>query len=445
MTILAFLLVIGVLVTFHEFGHFIAARACGVKVLTFSIGFGRKLVSWQRGDTEWRIALVPLGGFVRMLDSREGEVPEADRARAFDARPVWQRMIVVVAGPLANLLLAVLLFSWTMSGAQTTLQPLVGTVVAQTAAAAAGLQTGDRVLAVNGRAVTDWSELRGSIADVIADGDTPQLRVQRQQRQLSLSLDLQRFNLQTLDQHTFAKLGLMPVRYLPQVGAVLPNGAAARAGLKADDRLLQVDGKPIGSWEAWVAWVQNHPGKTMRLQVQRGTQLLSLSLRPDAVEQDGQQVGRIGVAPALDMSWQQLLLQTKQVGAVDAIAAAVQRTADLSGSTLRMMLAMFGGTVSLDALSGPLTIAEYAGKSADAGFDALLEFMALISVSLGVFNLLPIPVLDGGHLLYHVVELIRGRPLPERAYEVGQRLGMAFIMTVMLLALFNDFARLLAQ
>ncbi|MFC3533166.1 RIP metalloprotease RseP [Vogesella facilis] len=445
MTILAFLLVIGVLVTFHEFGHFLAARACGVKVLTFSIGFGRKLFSWQRGDTEWRIALVPLGGFVRMLDSREGEVPELDRERAFDARPVWQRMIVVVAGPLANLLLAVLLFSWTMSGSQSTLQPLVGTVVAQTAAAAAGLQPGDRVLAVNGRAVADWTELRGSIADVIADGDKPLLRIQRRQQQLSLPLDLPRFNLQTLDQHTFVKLGLMPVRYLPQVGAVQPGGAAARAGLQAGDRLLQVDGKPIRSWEAWVVWVQNHPGKGMQLQVQRGTRLLALSLRPDAVELDGQQVGRIGVAPALDMAWQQQLLQSKHVGVVDAIAAALQRTADLSGSTLRMMLAMFGGTVSLDALSGPLTIAEFAGKSADAGVDALLEFMALISVSLGVFNLLPIPVLDGGHLLYHVVELIRGRPLPERAYEVGQRLGMAFIMTVMLLALFNDFARLLAQ
>ncbi|SCK23951.1 RIP metalloprotease RseP [Vogesella sp. LIG4] len=445
MTLLAFLLVIGVLVTFHEFGHFLAARACGIKVLTFSIGFGRKLISWQPGETEWRIALVPLGGFVRMLDSREGEVPAADAARAFDARPIWQRMIVVSAGPLANLLLAVLLFSWTMSGAQTTIRPLIGTVVAQTAAAAAGVQAGDRVLAVNGQPVADWTELRGTIADVIADGGKLQLRVQRAQLQQNLNFDLERFELQTLNEHTFAKLGLMPVRYLPQVGAVLPGGAGARAGLLTGDRLLAIDGRPVGNWEAWVAWVQNHPGRQVKLQVQRAGKLLLLNLRPDAVEQDGQQVGRIGVAPALDQAWMRQLLQGKQVPAGDAVVAALHRTVELSGSTLHMMFAMLTGTVSLDALSGPLTIAEYAGKSADAGLDALLEFMALISVSLGVFNLLPIPVLDGGHLLYHVIELIRGRPLPERAYEVGQRLGMAFIMTVMLLALFNDFARLLGQ
>ncbi|WP_174875168.1 RIP metalloprotease RseP [Vogesella oryzae] len=445
MTVLAFLLVIGVLVTFHEFGHFLAARACGVKVLTFSIGFGRKLFSWQRGETEWRIALIPLGGFVRMLDSREGDVPDGDRDRAFDARPVWQRMIVVAAGPVANLLLAVLLFSWTMSGMQTSQQPLVGTVVAETAAAAAGLRAGDRVLAVNGRNVQDWGELRGTLEDVIADGGKPRLLIQRQQQQLSVSLDLLRFNLQTLDQHTFARLGLMPVRYLPKIGAVLPGGAGERAGLRSGDVLLSVDDKPVVSWEGWVQWVQNHPGKLMQLRVLRSGKELPLSLRPDSVELDGQQLGRIGVAPVLDEVWLKQSLQTRYVGARDAVVAAVKRTADLSASSLRMMLAMFGGTVSLDALSGPLTIAEYAGKSADAGINALLEFMALISVSLGVFNLLPIPVLDGGHLLYHVVELIRGRPLPERAYEVGQRLGMAFIMTVMLLALFNDFARLLAQ
>jgi len=445
MTILAFLLVIGVLVTFHEFGHYLAARACGVKVLTFSIGFGRKLLSWQRGETEWRLALIPLGGFVRMLDSREGEVPPQDRARAFDARPVWQRMIVISAGPIANLLLAVLLFSITMSGTQRSLQPVIGTVVSQTAAAAAGLQPGDRVQMVNGQPVSDWTALRSSIADVIADGDKLQLQVLRQQRQLTVRPDLERFNLQTLDQHTFARLGLLPVRYLPQVGAVLPDGAGARAGLKPGDRLLTVDGRPVRSWEAWVLWVQNHPGKLMQLQVQRDGKALSLALRPDAVEQDGQQLGRIGVAPAVDEAWLEQQWQSREVAPLEAVQAAVGRTMELSGSTLRMLLAMFTGTVSLDAISGPLTIAEFAGKSADAGWLSLLEFMALISVSLGVFNLLPIPVLDGGHLLYHVVELIRGRPLSERAYEVGQRVGMTFIMTVMLLALFNDFARLLAQ
>ncbi|MFN4235781.1 MAG: RIP metalloprotease RseP [Vogesella sp.] len=444
MTLLSFLLVIGVLVTFHEFGHFLAARLCGVKVLTFSIGFGKPLWARTFGDTEWRLAWIPLGGFVRMLDEREAPVAPQDRQRAFNQRPVWQRMIIVLAGPVANLLLAVVLFSVTMSGEQTRLQPLVGTVAAQTAAAAAGVKPGDRVMAVNGEAVQDWGALREAMGMAIANDSRLELALQRDSQLLTARFDLPAFGLQQLDQNTLAKLGLMPARYLPQIAAVVPEGAAARAGLKAGDKLLTANGQPLASWEAWVQWVHNHPGQQFSVTVLRDGKPLQLQVRPDVVEQDGGSVGRIGAAPALDKTWMDSLTLSVQVAPGEAMLAALGRTVDLSWHTLSTLGAMITGGVSLEALSGPLTIAEYAGKSASVGLVALLEFMALISVSLGVFNLLPVPMLDGGHLLYHVAEWIRGRPLSDRVYEVGQRLGMAFILMVMTLALFNDFARLLA-
>ena len=444
MTILAFLLVIGVLVTFHEFGHFLAARLCGVKVLTFSIGFGKTIYARTVGDTEWRLAWIPLGGYVRMLDEREAPVDSQDRHRAFNQRPVWQRMIIVLAGPVANLLLAVVLFAITMSGEQTRLQPLVGTVAAQTAAAAAGVRAGDRIVSVNGTPVADWADARQAMGMAIVNDGQLALGLQRAGQPLVARLDLPAFGLEKFDQATMGKLGVMPARYLPQIGAVLPDGAAARAGLLAGDKLIAVGGKPIASWEAWVLWVHNHPGEQFVLTVQRAGKQLQLPLRPDSIDQDGVKVGRIGAAPAVDEAWLASLQQRVHVPASEAVPAALARTWALCQSTLGTLAAMLTGGVSLDALSGPITIAEYAGKSADIGIIALLEFMALISVSLGVFNLLPVPVLDGGHLLYHVAELIRGRPLPDRVYEVGQRLGMAFILTVMMLALFNDFARLLA-
>lgn len=444
MTVLAFLLVIGVLVTFHEFGHFVAARLCGVKVLTFSIGFGKPLWSRTFGDTEWRVAWVPLGGFVRMLDEREAPVAAADRRRAFNQRPVWQRMIIVLAGPLANLLLAVALFSITMSGSQQQLKPLVGSVASQTVAAAAGVQPGDRILAVNGSKVPDWAAAREAMGMAIVNDGQLVLTLQRAGRVVQARFDLAAFGLTQFDQATLGKLGVMPARYLPQIAAVLPEGPAARAGLKAGDVLQSANGKPVASWEGWVAWVHNHPGESFPVTVLRAGKPLTLTLRPDVVVQDGGNVGRIGAAPQVDETWMKQLLQPVWVPWNEAVVAAYHRTASLSWNTLGTLGAMLTGGVALDALSGPLTIAEYAGKSASVGIVALLEFMALISVSLGVFNLLPVPMLDGGHLLYHVAEWIRGRPLPDRVYEVGQRLGMAFILMVMMLALFNDFARLLA-
>ncbi|MDC7698393.1 RIP metalloprotease RseP [Vogesella indigofera] len=444
MALLAFLLVIGVLVTFHEFGHYVAARYCGVKVLEFSIGFGKPLLTWQRGETSWKIGWIPLGGFVRMLDSREGAVSAADLPRAFNQRPPWQKILISIAGPLANLLLAVLLFFVVMQGEQTRLLPYVGSVAPQSAAAAAGVLPGDHIRAVNDTEVADWHALRGGLSDAIALDGRMVLYIARDGVDMTLAVDLPAFGLQQLNEQSLARLGLSPLRYHLALGELAPDGAAARAGLRQGDRLLGADGQPLASWPAWVSYVQARPGQAIRLRIQRNGQLREVVLTPDSSERNGQKVGRIGAGALPDVAWQQKIEQQVTVGAGEALQQALARTASLMASSLRMIGAMFTGTVALEALSGPLTIADYAGKSADLGLVPLLEFMALISVSLGVFNLLPVPVLDGGHLLYHVAEWIRGRPLPDRVYEIGQRLGMAFIMTVMLLALFNDFGRLFA-
>lgn len=443
-TILAFLLVIGVLVTVHEYGHYLMARRCGVKVTEFAIGFGKPIFSWQRGETRWMLCWLPLGGYVRMLDSREAEVDLADVARAFDRVHPAKRILIALAGPAANFLLAIVLFFGVMQGEQTRLAAKVGTVAPESAMAAAGVREGDVIEAVNARQVSDWHQLRLALSDAVALDDGMTLHVRREGEGLALPVPLAAFGLAQLDEHTLSKLGVMPVRYRLELARVVPAGAADKAGLRVGDKLLRADGRQIASWAAWVSYVQARPGQSIKLEIDRQQQVQSIVLTVAAEEVAGQKVGRIGAAPAIDEVWMQGLQQIVVFGPVDAVVAAAERTWQLASSSLRMMGAMIMGSVSMQALSGPLTIADYAGKSADLGLVPMLEFMALISVSLGVFNLLPIPVLDGGQLLYHVAEWIRGRPLPERVFEIGQRLGMAIILMVMLLALFNDFGRILA-
>ena len=443
-TLLSFLLVIGVLVTIHEFGHYLAARRCGVTVLEFSIGFGKPLFSWKLGETIWMVSWIPLGGFVRMLDGREEGLSEAERARSFAACHPWQKILISIAGPAANLILAVALFFVVMLGEQTRMLPYAGTVAPQSAMAAAGLQAGDRIVTVNMQPVADWSSLRGRLSDAIAlDGDM-RLVVERDSAMQTLNVDLAAFGLTKLDERSLGLLGVVPVRYQLALGDLDPKGAASRAGLKRGDRLLQMDGQRIESWAAWVSYVQARPERDIRLQYSRDGQLADVVLKPSRHEIGDKAVGRIGAGPLPDEAWLEKIRHIVHVGPLEALQQAFARTVDLVSSSLRMIVAMFSGSVALDALSGPLTIADYAGKSANLGLVPLLEFMALISISLGVFNLLPVPMLDGGQLLYHVAEWIRGRPLSDRAYEIGQRVGVAFIAMVMLLALFNDFGRLFA-
>lgn len=444
LTMLAFLVAIGVLVIFHELGHYWVARACGVKVLRFSIGFGSPLLRWRSRQTEWVVCPIPLGGYVRMLDEREGPVPAHERHLAFNNQPVLKRMAIVVAGPLANLVLAALFYWIVIAQGVTQLLPLVGTVVPQTPAAAAGFVAGDRVLAVNGQPVANWQDLRMAFVEASANLEHP-VRVEVEaasKKRVVRSISVARFGEPALVAFSQGNPGLMPTRFLPVVSAVEDGGPAAKAGLKPGDRLLTADGRPVSSWEDWVSLIHNSPGKEVTARIARGNRLLDIKVRPAAVPADNELTGKLGVAPTLDQDWIKLLTVTHHSGMAEAGQQAVNKTFDTAWMSLKFLGRMLVGNASVDNLSGPLTIASVAGQTARQGLIAYLEFLALISVSIGILNLLPIPMLDGGHLMYYVAELVKGKPVSEQAQLFGQKIGFILLASLMAFALLNDISRL---
>lgn len=444
LTFIAFLVAIGVLVTFHELGHFWVARLCGVKVLRFSVGFGKPLYTFQRGDTEWAISPIPLGGYVRMLDEREMEVPEEERHLAFNNQHVLKRMAIVVAGPLANLLLAVLFYWAVIAGGMMQLLPQVGTVLTPSLAATAGFQAGDRVLSVNGQSVADWQQLRLALVDAAGSGDVP-IRVQVKTAQATTqlrSIDPAQADEDALKALEQGNPGLMPMRYLPAIGGVEEGSVAAKAGLKAGDKLLSADGKPLASWDAWVKLIHESPGKELLIRIERDGKPQDVKLRPATVADGDVMIGRIGAAPLLDSAWMKQLSFMHKPSVAEAAVEALHKTTNTAWMSLKFLGRMVIGQASLDNLSGPLTIASIAGQTAREGWSPYLEFLALISVSIGVLNLLPIPVLDGGHLMYYVAELVKGRPLSERAQLFGQKIGFILLASLMLFAVLNDISRL---
>jgi regulator of sigma E protease len=444
--IAAFLITLGVLVVFHELGHFWIARLAGVKVLRFSVGFGRIIWSRRYGpdQTEWAVSAIPLGGYVKMADEREGEVAPLDVARAFNRQGVWTRIAIVAAGPLANLLLAVLLFAGTYMAGIPGQRALLAEPPAGTPAAHAGLRGGDLVVAVDDEPVASWQELRWRLIKsqghdtVTLAIERPETRGERSARTLSL-VSLKPVD---WDANALSLLGLKSDLGVPLIDQIVPGKPAERAGLKSGDRIVAIDGTPVRS-PADVAMLTNaKPGGQLLFRIARDGAEFDASLTADTIEQNGRPVGIAGVRLRVDPAVVERLAVTVRYGPLDSLAQGARKTWELSVFTVRMLGRIIVGDASVKNISGPLTMADFAGQSAQQGMLVFVGYLALISISLGVLNLLPVPLLDGGHLLYYLAELIKGSPVSDRAFEVGQRIGMAVLAMLMALALFNDVSRL---
>ncbi len=443
-TLLWFLIAIGILVVAHEFGHYLAARLAGVKVLRFSVGFGKPLFSrrFGRDRTEWVLSALPFGGYVKMLDEREGEVPAAEAHRSFNRATVWRRFGIVSAGPIANFLLAIVFYWALFLHGLLAMKPMIGEPPAGTPAAQAGLAAGDEIRRVNGNETQSFQDLRLNLLRAGVAGDALVLDLANGR---SVRLDAAPMQTENLEQDILRPLGI--VRYDPEIepiiDKVLPDGAAARAGLRAGDRVIAANGTSVANWQDLVQSVRQHPAKPLRIEYERQGQRGELTVVPDAVDEAGERVGKIGAGPKIDESTLAMLMTEVRYGPIDALWHGAVKTWDMSLFTLEMMGRMVLGQVSWKNLSGPLTIADYAGQSAALGWTSFVGFLALVSVSLGVLNLLPIPLLDGGHLMYYVAEVFTGRPVSERTMEIGSRIGLILLLLLMSFALFNDLQRLI--
>ncbi|BCF96895.1 zinc metalloprotease [Paraburkholderia sp. PGU19] len=454
--LVAFAVAIGVLVVVHEYGHYSIARLCGVKVLRFSIGFGKPLARWvsKKTGTEWTIAALPLGGYVKMLDEREEGAPiePADLPRAFNRQSVGKRIAIVAAGPIANFILAIVLFAAVFATGVTEPAAIVAAPAVETAAARAGFDGGETVVAVRdanageSEPVRSWSDLRWKLLGAAFDHKRVVLTAKDAHGTFDFPLDLQNLSDKEVDDDFMSRLGFEPGGGTLSVAGVQPGSAALQAGLLAGDRIRAVDGHPADNATTFINYIKSHAGKPIVLQIERGAKnqpagaLQNLTIVPGTQrdETTGQPIGRIGAelatqVPSIDVRY----------GPVDSVRLGAHRTWDLAVYSVRMFGRMIVGEASLKNLSGPVTIADYAGKSARLGPSAFLSFLALVSISLGVLNLLPIPVLDGGHLLYYLVEAVTGKAVSDRWQLVLQRAGLACIVALSAIALFNDLARLI--
>lgn len=441
-TIVAFVVAILILVSLHELGHLTVARLMGVKVLRFSVGFGKPFFTIKRRNIEWCLAPIPLGGYVKMVDTREGKVAAADLPYAFDKQHPAKRVAIVLAGPLTNLVLAVLLYAISFSAGVTQIRPWVGTVIPASIAAKAGFQPGDKILAVNQQKVRDWADAH---ADMVLNLDAGKINVaveQKDGQHTSRIIDAAGTEQAAAVAKT-GDLGLLPFRVINRIGMVEPSGAAQKAGLKKGDVLLAVDGQAVSDWQDWADKIRRSAGQKLAITYARGHQKNQTYLRPDSVVENGEIIGRVGVGAMSDETWDKKIFIRYQPGVGEAFALAGQRTGNYISLTLSFFGKLVTGKASLNYISGPIAIADIAGKTAQLGWQSYVEFLALVSISLGVLNLLPIPVLDGGYLLYYAVEWIRGRPMSEHIQQLGLRFGLAAMLMLMVVAFFNDITRLL--
>ena len=445
----AFALVLGVLIVVHEFGHYIVARCVGVKVLRFSVGFGRALWSRRigRDGTEWAIGAFPLGGYVKMLDEREGPVAPEELHRSFNRQSVWRRMAIVAAGPVANLILAVVLYWGLFWHGVEELKPVFGTPVAASPAASAGFENGERALKVGGDFVQTWQDMRWVLLRKAVDQDSVEFEVVNPHQEIAIRrLDVSLARADGWKGDALDKLGLrfFQSNSPPVVGEITPGSAAAATDLRPGDVIVAIDQKPIATGADVVGIVRVSAGKTLSFTVKRADKPLEISIAPVAEEKDGQKIGRIGALIKEGGFERDELMVTVRYGPFSSFGKAVTETWDQSAFSLVMFGKMITGEVSWRNISGPVTIADYAGRSAKLGLNYYLKFMALVSISLAVLNLLPIPILDGGHLLYYLVEIVKRGPLSERSMEIGQQIGLALLLMLMVFAFYNDINRLIS-
>lgn len=449
-TLAAFLLALGCLIVVHELGHYAVARWCGIKVLRFSVGFGRPL--WRRvfgaDRTEWVISAFPLGGYVKMLDEREGEVAPGERHRAFNRQSVGKRFAVVAAGPISNFLLAIVLYWVLFMHGIPGMKPVVGEVKPATPAAVAGFTRGETIMRIADEPAATWQDARWLLLQHAVQKGRVAIEVRTVDGVTRIrDLDLSGLQPADLEGDFLRTLGL--TRYQPPIkpiaGTVVPGSPADHAGLKAGDEIVAVNGQPVAHWENVVREIRAHPGDQIELRVKRkdGTEQ-TLRVTPDVASDNGQKIGRIGAGPLVDKDAFAELMSEVRYDPVTSFGKAVYKTWDTSVFSLKMLGKMVVGDVSLRNLSGPITIADYAGQSAHNGWVSYCLFLALISISLGVLNLLPVPLLDGGHLMYYTFEFFKGSPVSDRAMEVGQQVGMALLVMLMAFALYNDINRLIS-
>lgn len=446
-TIFFTLVALGILVTFHEFGHFWVARRCGIKVLRFSVGFGTPLLRWRdKLGTEFVVAALPLGGYVRMVDEREGNVAEADLPFAFTRKPVWQRMAVVAAGPLANFVLAILIYWAVYALGVTGIAPVIGAVSSGSIADAAGLQAGQEIIAIDGEPTPTWQALNEKLVKRIGEsgGITFSAKMPEDSLPSDYQGELQDWLADSDEPDPVAGLGitLYTPQILPIANDVLPGEPAERAGLQAGDRILSADGESIDDWTAWVNFVRARPGQSIELRVQRGEERFETTVVPkEFVDESGEKIGQVGMSVRIP-EWPKGLIRETDYSMLAALGRGVEQTWNTSALILDSVKKMLMGLISAKHLSGPITIAKVAGASAQYGLTSYLGFLAFLSVSLGVLNLLPIPVLDGGHLMYYIIEAVKGTPVSEKVQMMGFRVGMFLVIGLMLLALYNDLMRL---
>jgi len=442
--LLFFIIALAILVVVHEFGHFWVARRCGVKVLKFSVGFGKPLWQKQGKDgTEYILAAIPLGGFVKMLDEREGEVAAEDLDKTFNRKPLRSRVAIVAAGPIANLLFAVIAYWIIFMAGIPGIRSIIDDVATESPAAHAQLLAGDRILRVDGRDTPTWLAVQKAVARIAESGGTAGLTIDTAGIEVTRTINIPKWQFDPAASASLLEvLGISPINIAlkPVLGSILEGGAAERAGLQIGDELISADDVTIDSWMGWVSLIRANPDKALAIKIKRSEQIIRVTLTP---QKTADNVGQIGAGVDVSSTTVPAELQAEvRYSPLAAVGQAVIETWQFSSSTVKSLVGMLVGTVSSKNIGGPITIAQYAGASAERGVLSFISFLAMISISLGILNLLPIPILDGGHLAMYFVEWLRGAPLSEQAQLQGQKVGIALLLMLMFLAFFNDLSRL---